>query len=343
LETFERIIAASTRGIYESNYLKANAPDGSGAFWLKHNVLSPPEGSEMPAAAELWCVLWLAEEGWRPRVWKRVVGLEDVELATDRVAIDVGVVRLEPDHATGEMPGGGAAGDEEDAISWDLRIRDELPPLHHLASAWMYEKPFPRKKVVTGSPRAIFDGSFTLGERTLDVGSWVGHRNHNWGTEHAERYVYGSCNLWDDGADLTVEGFTVKVRLAGPVRSPWLTLLRGLEEGSPYGRGTVWAMLQNSGEVAWPRWIAWGGGRHGGLRLEMRLDPDHVAGLRYLHPDGAVSYCYNAKDAAVNLVRGGVRHTSRAGELEFLVPDPVEGIALHGHASLDELRADLSG
>ena len=336
MDDYERIIAATETGIYESNYLKGNAPDGSGAFWLKHNVLSPPEEAAMPAVAEFWCVLWLADEDWRPRVWKRVVDLDEVELATDRVAIDAQVISLEPDRAVGAMLG-------EPDVAWDLAITDELPPLHHLASEWMYEKPFPRKKVVTGSPRAIFDGVFDLGERRVAVDGWVGHRNHNWGTEHAERYVYGSCNIWDDDADLTVEGFTVKVRLAGPVRSPWLTLIRGLEDGVPFGKGSVYRMLAQHGHVAWPEWTAWGGTRGASrTRLEMELDPDHVAGLRYLHPDGEVSYCYNAKDARVHFMRHREVHTSSAGELEFLVPEPIPEIELHGHDSLEALRADAT-
>jgi hypothetical protein len=335
VEDYERIIAAEKDGIYESNYLKGNARDGSGAFWLKHNVLAPTAEAALPAAAELWCVLWLADEDWQPRVWKRAVPLEEVRLATDRVAIDAGIVRLDPSKAEGGLTG-------DPSVSWSLAIRDELPPLHHLASEWMYEKSFPRKKVVTGSPRAVFDGRFEFGDRTVDVDGWVGHRNHNWGTEHAERYVYGSCNVWGDGADLTIEGFTVKVRLAGPVRSPWLTLLRGMRDGRPYGDGTVWSMLRSHGRVEWPSWTAYAGKRGADrMRLEMTLEPSHVAGLRYLHPDGEVSYCYNAKDARVSFMLGRDVHRSQAGELEFLVPEPIEGIALHGHASIEELRDDL--
>ncbi len=329
MDDYERIIAAGdVTGIYESNYLKGNAPDGSGAFWLKHNVLSPRQSDALPAVAEFWCVLWRASDGWRPRVWKRVVDLAEVRLADDRVAIDAGDVRLGPDRAVGGI----------DEVSWDLAIRDELPPLRHLASAWMYEKSFPRKKVVTGSPRAVFDGSFTVDGERVEVDGWVGHRNHNWGTEHAERYAYGGCNIWDDGADLTVEGFTVQVRLAGPVRSPWLTLLRGMDRGTPYGSGSVLGMIASSGDVDWPAWTAWSGGRRDRRRLEMELDPGHVAGLRYLHPDGALSYCYNAKDARVSFLHGGELRTSSAGELEFLFPEPIEGIRLHGHASIEELR-----
>jgi hypothetical protein len=73
----------------------------------------------------------------------------------------------------------------------------------------------------------------------------------------------------------------------------------------------------------------------------MRLDPARAAGLRYLHPDGTVSYCYNVKDADTRLVLGTVSYRSRAGELEFLFPDPVPGIPLHGESSVDQLRDNL--
>lgn len=329
---YERIIAAEAPpGLYESNYLKANAPDGSGAFWLKHNILTPVEPGTFPAVAEFWCVLWLADEDWVPRVWKRVVDLDRVELGRDRVAMDAGDVRLEPDRVTGRLSG---AGD----VRWDLAIRDELPPLRHLGADWMYEKGFPRKKAVTGSPRAVFDGTFELDDRTVEVDAWIGHRQHNWGTEHAERYAFGACNLWDGDADLTVEGITVRVELVAGIRSPWLTLLRGLRDGRPYGRGTIWATLRQAGEVDFPRWTAWGGGRgRVRTRLEMSLDPAHTVGLRYLHPDGRVSYCYNAKDARTELLLDRERFSSRSGELEFLFPEPVPGIEVHGESSLQEL------
>ncbi|MGH3443027.1 MAG: hypothetical protein ACRDUY_13485 [Nitriliruptorales bacterium] len=335
-DPYERIVAADGRpGIYESNYLKGNARDGCGAFWVKHNVLVPADGSALPAVAEFWCVLWLAADGWRPRVWKRVAPLGSVRLAGDRVEIEAESVHLRPGRASGELPG-------PPAVSWELAIEDELPPLRHFGADWMYEKGFPRKKLVTGSPRAIFTGRFTIGDRSVAVDRWVGHRNHNWGTEHAERYAYGSCSLWEDGADLTVEGFTVQVRLVGPLRSPWSTLVRGMDGAVPYGEGSLHGMLRHAGDVDWPVWTAWTGGRRGRVRLEMALDPAHAAGLRYLHPDGRLSYCYNAKDATVDLLLGGVRHRSRGGELEFLFPDPIDGIALHGEATVEEL-ADAAG
>ena len=336
-DTYDRVIAADAApGIYESNYLKANAPDGSGAFWLKHNVLTPAPGAVLPPVAEFWCVLWRDADDWRPRVYKRTVRLADVSLSSERVEIVADDLALRPEHAAGALTGA-----DQPGVSWDLAIRDELPPWRHFTQQWMYEAGFPKKKVVTPSPRAVFDGAFHLGDETIDVDGWVGHRNHNWGTEHAWRYAYGGCNLWDDDADLTVEGFTVQVRLPGGLRSPWLTLLGGLDEGIPYGRGSALGALRSAGRVDWPVWVAAAPTTRGRARLRMHLDPAHAAGLRYLHPDGALSYCYNVKDAAVVLHRAGRHHTSRFGELEFLFPEPIEGVPLHGEASVEEVLAGL--
>ena len=42
-------------GLYESNYLKANSPDGKRAVWLKHTRLERVDG---PTIGELWVVLY---------------------------------------------------------------------------------------------------------------------------------------------------------------------------------------------------------------------------------------------------------------------------------------------
>jgi len=335
-ELYERIIAADgTPGLYESNYLKGNAPDGSGAFWVKHNLLLPRQPSACPPVAELWCVVWLADDGWRPQVWKRVVPFESVTLGRDVVSLDVGPVSLGPGRAVGELPG-------DPPVSWDLRWQDTLPPYRHFDDDWMYERPFPRKKLVTGSPRAVFAGAIDVGGRRVSVDGWVGHRNHNWGTEHAFRYSYGACNLWHDAEDLTLEGFTVQVKVAGPLRTPWLTGVGGLDRGERYGVGSLRGMFASAGRVRWPAWAGFVPERRGApLHVRMELDPSHAVGLRYLHPDGQVSYCYNAKDATVVLTRGGHRSTSTAGELEFLFPAPIDGIPLHGEGTLDELAASV--
>lgn len=324
-DTYERVIAATTdTPLYESHYLKANAPDGSGALWLKHNVLRPRPELGAPAVAEFWLVLWGPDR--RPRAYKRVVALDRVELGRDRVSYRTDDLVFDPTRAEGRIG----------EVSWQLALRDELPPLRHLPEDWMYRARFPRKKLVTGSPRLVLSGTVRTPDGTVDVTGWVGHRNHNWGSEHAFRYAYGACNVWEDGADLTVEGFTVQVRLVGPLRSPWLTMIVGLDSGRWFGPDDLAGVLRSRGRVAWPRWVATGPGP---TTVRMVADPATVVGLRYLHPDGQVSYCYNTKFAEVEARIGGVSHRSGAGELEFLFPGPIPGIPLHGEGSLEELAA----
>jgi hypothetical protein len=61
----------------------------------------------------------------------------------------------------------------------------------------------------------------------------------------------------------------------------------------------------------------------------MTTDPSAYAGLRYAHPDGRESYCYNTKFADVSWTVDGERYTSRQGELEVLYPERLPGIEVH--------------
>ena len=49
----ECIISSRMTGIYESNYLKANSPDGRYGLWIKHNLLRPVAG---PGIGEFWFI-----------------------------------------------------------------------------------------------------------------------------------------------------------------------------------------------------------------------------------------------------------------------------------------------
>lgn len=340
IDPFDRVIAAEGRfGMYESHYLKANAPDGSAALWLKHGLIVPTLDARFPAAAQFWVVLWQAREGVKPRVWYQPVALHDVALDPRRLGIawggDSGEVRLDPARASGNLGG-------DPGVSWHIDMVDELPPLRHFTSAWMYSPGLPTTKLHTPSPRVRLRGTLTAGEAKLDLARWVGHRGHNWGRRPTHRYVYGSCNIWEGGADLTVDAFSAQGRL-GEIPTPWATVVRGLQGGASFGRGSLYAAMHGAAWVEWPAWTAWGAGRgRKRVRLEMRLDPAHAVGLRYLHPDGGISYCYGVKNATVDLMVGRERAHSRAGELEFLFPEPLEGIALHGSDSLGALNEEAA-
>jgi hypothetical protein len=323
VNAFEHLITATRAGLYESNYLKANAPDGSAALWIKHNTLRPATGE---GKGEFWLVWW--EQGRPPIVAKREVPWSALSVDADRLRIAAGSISLTPERATGALAD----------LSWDLRLSGGLPPLFHLPYAWMYTAGFPKKKALTPSPNLRFDGVVHVGGRKVDVTGWVGLRGHNWGTEHAPTYAYGSCNTWDDGAtDRTVDGFSVRIRLGGRL-TPWLT---SVVSRRPDLDRTALRCWFGAGTVTPTTWTArWSAPHLRRAELMMTADPASYAGLRYVHPDGRESYCYNTKFARVTLRVGGQVHTSRQGELEVLFPEPLPEIALHPTPGWDFAAGD---
>ncbi|MFO0751103.1 MAG: hypothetical protein U1F43_36325 [Myxococcota bacterium] len=101
------------------------------------------------------------------------------------------------------------------------------------------------------------------------------------------------------------------------------------------------ALATRQVSVTFPRWwvAAELSGRSGDVALElaMEADPATFVGLRYLHPKGGTSCCYNSKFASVRLTLRGpdgvATARSHLGELEILSRQPVPGLALHGNAA----------
>ncbi len=312
MDDFDRILSVHTPRIYESNYLKANSPDGRRALWIKHNLLRPLEGE---GYAELWVVLY--ERGQPPIVAKREVPWSAVEADARRLALRAGGVSLTDARAEGALAD----------VRWSLALSGGNEPLHLLPYPWMYTRGFPKKKGLTPRPNLRFDGEIRLGGARWPVEGWVGLRGHNWGTEHAFSYAYGNCNLWDDGDPRrAVDGLTVRIRLGGRP-SPWLTLVSGQYPHFSRAKPRNWL---GAGQVAPDRWqVSFTGPRRRPMSLQLAADPSTYAGLRYAHPDGRESYCYNTKFADVRYTIDGRTFTSACGELEVLFAEPLPGIALH--------------
>jgi hypothetical protein len=112
----------------------------------------------------------------------------------------------------------GAASGAIDGAEWDLRFASSEPPLFHLPRAWMYRARLPRTKLLSPVPAARFDGSMRVDGRTIAVDGWRGVIGHNWGAQHAERWIWlhglTEAGDWLDAA-------LGKVKL-GPVTTPWV-------------------------------------------------------------------------------------------------------------------------
>ena len=62
----------------------------------------------------------------------------------------------------------------------------------------MYRARLPRTKLLSPAPAARFSGSLTVDGRSIDVDGWRGMAGHNWGAQHAERWIW-LHGLTEDG------------------------------------------------------------------------------------------------------------------------------------------------
>ena len=196
-------------GLYESLYFTAHHPVERRALWVRHTVLKPPGG---PPRASLWCT-WFGDDGVRAGK----VTTTDVESTADR-PLRVGT--------HGWIDAAGAEGRiEEEPLraSWALHFRDPEPPLSHLPHPWMYSSPVPRTKSISAAPLLTLGGALTVDGEDVDVEGWPCTIGHNWGTEHAERWIWlhadADAVAGEDAVWLDVVIGRIRV---GPVTTPWI-------------------------------------------------------------------------------------------------------------------------
>jgi hypothetical protein len=166
-------------GHYESFYLKLTQPGGGRGVWIRHTVHKRPGE---PATCALWFVLFDGSAAG-PRATKRQFGAD--ELAADAATyIRVADATLTDGRAVGRV--------ETPALEakWDLTFTDDHEPFHHLPRDFLYRARLPKTKFLSPYPDAVFNGQLEVGGERIVVEGWRGMIGHNWGAEHAERWVW---------------------------------------------------------------------------------------------------------------------------------------------------------
>jgi hypothetical protein len=187
-------------GHYESFYLKLCHPSEPLGAWIRYTVHKRPGGEP---TGSLWFTLFEPEG---PRAAKLTVP-EPSSGGADWLR--VGEARIGADGATGSI------GEE---IAWELSLEGAEEPLFHLPAAWLYRAPLPRTKLLSPAPAARFSGRLAVDGRTIEVDGWRGMAGHNWGAQHAERWIW-LHGLTEDGDWLDAAIGRVKV---GPLTTPWV-------------------------------------------------------------------------------------------------------------------------
>jgi hypothetical protein len=198
--------------MYESFYLRAVSPREPVGVWIRHTVQKPagrsPHGS-------VWCTVFDAAGG-RPFMHKQT---------SDRVSAPAGEwIEVGDQAADGQGgvfgPGGadGACGPAE----WSLRLHECEPELRHLPREWLYGAPLPRTKLTSPAPRAELSGRVQIpGRAAIELDGWAGMVGHNWGSEHAERWIWLHGVDFDGAGQAWIDVALGRIELGGRL-TPWV-------------------------------------------------------------------------------------------------------------------------
>jgi hypothetical protein len=230
---------AEKAGHYESFYVKACEPGGGRGIWIRHTVHKRP-GAEPNAS--VWFVLFdRAAAG--PRATKVTVPAPALS-APAGSWIRVGDAEIGPGRAEGSVD------TEALAAAWSLTFSADAAPCKYLPADWLYEAPLPKTKFVAPVPLAHFDGRLEVdGGETIELSRWPGMIGHNWGTEHAERWVWLEGTGFADSPDTYFDAGAARVRL-GSRTSPWIPSGMLMLDGEPHRLGGLGAIRSAAIEAA---------------------------------------------------------------------------------------------
>lgn len=255
------------KGMYESFYLRAVSTQEPVGAWIRYTVHKRPGA---PAKGSLWCTVFDASRG-APFMHKQTT----TALAAPADAwIEIGDdSRIGPGFAEGHC---GPA-------RWSLRFTSAEPQLRHFGSSLLYRAPLPRTKLTSPVPAGDFDGTIELGDRTIDLRNWRGMVGHNWGSEHAERWIWVHGVGFEQDPAAWIDVALGRVLVAGRL-TPWLASGaisvggKRVQLGGLAARGVKVAESPRRCSLVLP------GGD--GLRVQAHLDAQagSSAGWRYADP-----------------------------------------------------------
>jgi hypothetical protein len=291
-------------GMYESFYLRAVAPDRPLGVWIRYTVHKPPGGG--PAGApqgSVWCTVFDGAER-QPLMYK----LTTAELSVPTGGwIAVGASEFGPARAEG------ACGEAR----WSLRFASAEPELRHLPRAFLYRAPLPRTKLTSPSPAARFDGTLELLDpagsatvRTIELEGWRGMVGHNWGAEHAERWIWLHGIGFEEDPTAWLDVAIGRVRVAGRT-TPWVANGALHIDGERHRLGGLGARGLLVAERPERCTLSLPGARGLVVEAHVRAPEEALAGWRYANPDGAEHGVSNCSIAALTLVVRRPGHRAR--------------------------------
>jgi hypothetical protein len=273
--------ASQREGMYESFYLRAVSPNEPVGVWLRYTVHKAPGA---PPRGSLWCTVFDARLG---RPFQHKLTTDELSVPAGRW-IAIGDARLDPDAAEGTC---GQA-------RWSLRFDSTEPELRHLPRAWMYRAPLPRTKLTSPAPAASFNGTIEIPGSTIELSDWHGMVGHNWGAEHAERWIWLHGIDFQEDPDAWLDVAIGRVRV-GRWTTPWVANGVLSIDGRRHALGGLGAKGLLVAETPQRCRLALPGGD--GLTIDAHIDTpaETQAGWSYADPGGGLHDVSNCSIASL--------------------------------------------
>ena len=275
---------------YESWYLKASHPTEPLGIWIRYTTHQKPGE---PEKGSLWCTLFADGS---PLAAKVTLGAEAVSRGHGAF-IRIGDAELADRHVRGSAI----------EANWNLMFEHSEPELRHLPKEWMYKGPIPRTKLTSPFPAARFSGRVAFGERFVELAGWPGMVGHNWGSEHAERWIWLHGSGFEDrGANTWLDVAIGRIKI-GPWTTPWvangvLSLAGERQRVGGLGKARSTEIDEHPDHCAFTI-----PGPDLTLRGLVRAPRERFVGWIYADPDGSEHNVVNCSVAELGLeaVRGG--------------------------------------
>jgi hypothetical protein len=216
----------------------------------------------------------------------------------------------------------------EHRARWDLAITGGQAPLRPLRPPVLYRAPLPRTKLEATVPDGQVTGVLELDGRQVTVSGWRGTAGHNWGSEHADSWVWLHAAGFGGAPEAWLELVLARIKV-GPARSPWTAM-------GALGLGTERILLGGLGrrpkvDARPGRLTASVPSPRARLQLSVTADDHAPVAVTYADPRGGSRTVRHAALAGVELVvrRPGDREltlSSSRGAYEYGTRQPMPGI-----------------
>jgi hypothetical protein len=271
--------------MYESFYLRAVAADAPLGVWIRHTVHKAPGHSPLGA---VWFTLFDARSG-RPSMQK--LSARDLSVPAG------GWIAVGGDASMGPAGAEGNCG----PARWSLAVSSPAPELHHLSPHLLYRGPLPRTKLTSPTPAATFDGTIELeGRPSIDVRGWRGMVGHNWGSEHAERWIWLHGIGFAEDPDAWIDVALGRLLIGGRL-TPWVANGAIHCDGARHRLGGLLAHGLQVSETPAGCALALPGADGLSVRAHASVPSEAAAGWRYADPDGSEHHVVNCSVSALTL------------------------------------------